>query len=91
MKIKNNTLLIELQEAEHSTSTGIIVDQSDDKFVSHGKLVQDAYVKLYEQECYEVIPAGSHILYSKDKHVPVSEKEAVVEYKYVIAWEEVNG
>ena len=46
MRIKNNTLLIELQEAEHSTTTGIIVDQTDDKFVSHGKLVQDALVKM---------------------------------------------
>ena len=88
MKIKNNTLLIELQEAEHSTTTGIIVDQTDDKFVSHGKLVQDAFVKDFENEAYYVIPVGAHILYSKDKHVPVSEKEAVVEYKNVIGWEE---
>lgn len=91
MKLKANRILIEMQEAEHSTSSGIIVDSKGDKFADHGTVKQTA-------ECYDetdtsrtyVITEGTHILYSKGMVSPISDTEGVVEFKNVIGWEAPN-
>lgn len=89
MKLKDNRILIEMQEAEHSTEYGIIVDSKSDKFADHGIVKQ-------ESKCFDVddvnrtyvIPEGAHILYSKGAVTPISDTEGVVEFKNVIGWEE---
>lgn len=91
MKLKDNRILIEMQEAEHSTEFGIIVDSKSDKYADHGTVKQAA--KCFDAEdtsrTYE-IPAGAHILYSKGMVTPISDGQGVVEFKNVIGWEDPN-
>lgn len=88
MIVRKNKIWIKMQEAEHSTTSGIIVDSKSDKFVDYGIVIQ-------EQECYEetnkdvtyIIPEGARISYSKGMVTPLSEDEGIVDFKNVIGWE----
>lgn len=89
MKVKPNTLLIRMQEVEHTTESGFIIDQESDNLISHGELIQEAvvYTNEYQGHTY-IIPEGSHIMYSKDRVTVIEEGVGVVEFKNVVAWEE---
>lgn len=88
MIVRKNKIWIKMQEAEHSTESGIIVDSKSDKFVDYGLVLQ-------EQECYEetnkdatyIIPKGARLSYSKGMVTPLTEDEGIVDFKNVIGWE----
>lgn len=89
MIIRKNKLWIKLQEAEHSTDFGIIVDSKSDKFVDYGILLQDqeCYEETKPEEVYK-LTKGMRISYSKNMMTPLTEDEGIVDFKNVIGWEE---
>lgn len=89
MMIRKNKLWIKMQEAEHSTASGIIVDSKSDKFVDYGILLQDqeCYEETKPEEVYK-LSKGAKISYSKGMVTPLTEDEGIVEFKNVIGWEE---